>query len=62
MFKIKNLPLAFYRPGCWVVTNWVDGDYWYYGTWEDRDEANEIALTLSCGAVFSADMVEFGGY
>lgn len=36
----------------YVVYRWVDGAFWYWGKWSDRNRANEVAMELGNGSVF----------
>lgn len=42
---INNLPTyaADYR---YIVCRRVDGELWFYGAWNDRNKANEVALEI----------------
>ena len=46
---IKNMPLS---TRAYVVARRVDEDLWYWGSWDDRDTANEVALEVG-GEVFT---------
>lgn len=55
MIKINNME-AYARDYKYIVARQIRKhghiDYWFYGAWNDRDEANEVALELGNGAVF----------
>ena len=52
--KINNLPNN-YNHYEWIVARMVEGAAWYYGTWHDRDKANEVALEVD-GYVIASSM------
>ena len=58
--KINNLPNN-YKNYAFVVARWVDGEYWFWGCWNDRNAANEAALEED-GTTFETANVERGAY
>ena len=50
MKNINNMPKTAntYR---YIVANRVDGDLWYWGSWNDRDKAYEVARQMSAEVV-----------
>ena len=46
---INNVPAS---AKAYVVARRIDGDLWYWGSWDDRDTANEVALQVG-GEVFT---------
>ena len=42
-YKINNLP-QYATERKYIVVRKVDGEYWFYGAWDDRHTANEVAL------------------
>ena len=43
--KINNMPeYATHRK--YIVARRVDGELWFWGAWDDRDRANEVALEI----------------
>lgn len=49
---IKNYP-AYANEYNYVVARWVEGDYWFWGAYDDYAEANRVAMELGNGCVFS---------
>lgn len=47
--KIKNLPD--YKLKKYIVARLVDGELWFYGTWEDKEEADRVAREFENGLV-----------
>lgn len=43
--KVNNVPEYANHYDWWVV-NRVDGELWFWGAWNDRDRANEVALEI----------------
>ena len=41
----------------WMVVRFVDDEWWYYGTWNDVNEAARVAAAVG-GAVVPSDVVE----
>ena len=42
---INNLPA--YANGCkYIVARRVDGELWFWGAWNDRNKANEVATEI----------------
>lgn len=48
---IRNM---FGTPRRFVVARHVDGEWWYWGSWEDRDRANAVAEDIG-GSVFDME-------
>ena len=50
MNEINHLPI--YAKGYnYIVARDVDGELWFWGAWDDRNKANEVALELGKGVV-----------
>lgn len=43
--KINNIA-SYAESKKFIVAREVDGDLWFYGAWDDRDQANEAALEV----------------
>ena len=41
----------------WMVVRFVDGEWWYYGSWSDVEKAARMAAEIG-GAVVPSDVVE----
>ena len=55
---IKILNCSKYSLTCeYIVARWVDGDWWFYGAWNDLNRAADVAL-LERGQVFKTCEVE----
>lgn len=48
---INNMPNTTKK---YIVARRVDGELWFWGSWDDRDRANEVALEIG-GEVIAAD-------
>lgn len=35
----------------YVVAREVEGEFWYYGRWDDEDQAGEVAMDIGNGVV-----------
>ena len=46
---INNLP-AYANEYKYIVARRIDGELWFWGAWNDRNKANEVALEI-CGEV-----------
>lgn len=42
---VNNVPEYAQNYNYWVV-NRVNGELWFWGAWNDRDRANEVALEI----------------
>ena len=40
---VQNVP---HDMETYVVARYVDGEYWYYGSWDDEDRASEVAAEI----------------
>ena len=58
--KINNLPNN-YKNYAYVVARRVDGDLWFWGCFNDRNRANEMALEES-GETWATESVERGDF
>ena len=47
MMNINNMP-RYAENYDYIVARRVDGEYWFWGAWNDRDRANEVALEEGC--------------
>ena len=55
---IKILNCSKYSLTCeYIVARWVDGDWWFYGAWNNLNRATGVAL-LERGQVFKTCEVE----
>lgn len=50
---INNLPD--YQLSRYIVARVADGKLWFWGTWEDREEAERVAAELGNGVVVEND-------
>jgi len=50
---IKNLPNYPLRK--WIVARYDSHSLWFYGTWDDKDEAKRVAAELDNGLVIEND-------
>ena len=55
---INNLP-TYARRYPFIVARFVDGQFWFWGAFSDRRQANEAALEEG-GVTFEADLVDWG--
>ena len=46
--KVNNLPAHTEK---YIVAKYVDHSLWYYGSWDNREEAERVALELENGLV-----------
>lgn len=56
MMKINNLP-EYAKTKKYIVARRVDGELWFWGAWDDRDTANEVALEEG-GITIKNDLLE----
>jgi len=42
---INNIP-AYANSYKYIVARRIDGELWFWGAWNDRGEANEVALEI----------------
>ena len=42
---INNLP-TYANEYKYIVAHRVDGELWFWGAWDDRNKANEVALEI----------------
>ncbi len=42
---INNLP-AYANEYKYIVAHRIDGELWFWGAWNDRNKANEVALEI----------------
>ena len=47
MMNINNVP-AYAENMKYIVARRVNGQYWFWGAWNDRDRANEVAIEVGC--------------
>lgn len=43
MMNINNMPAT---ARTWIVAREVDGELWYYGSWEEKEKAQEVAYDV----------------
>ena len=43
MMNINNTPAT---ARTWIVAREVDGELWYYGSWEEKEKAQEVAYDV----------------
>lgn len=53
-FKINNLPKVVYK---YVVARVCDGEWWFWGTWDEQEPAVNAALEVK-GYVFKREDIE----
>lgn len=46
--KVNNLPATTCR---YIVARYIDHGLWYYGSWDEREDAERVALELENGLV-----------
>ena len=51
MFKINNMPANTRR---FIVARRVNGALWFWGSWDDRNTANEVAMEIG-GITFDSE-------
>ena len=51
--EVKNLPN--YPLKHWIVARYDSDALWFYGTWDDHDEAIRVATELGDGIVVEKD-------
>ena len=51
---INNMPSYAYEHK-FIVANVVEAKLWFFGAYDDRNRANEVAMTLGAGIVFEVD-------
>lgn len=56
MEKILNVS-SYAVDYAYIVARYVEGDWWFYGAWNEYDEAMRVAI-LEGGYVFAIDDVE----
>ena len=52
MMNVKNLPTT-HRP--YVVARAVDGDLWYWGSWDSEETAHTVANDIGGVVVYDED-------
>ena len=55
--KVNNLPVN-YSKYAFIVARRANGELWFWGAFNNRDNANEAALEV-CGIVLEKNSVEF---
>lgn len=48
--KVQNVA-SYAKEYKYIVAMRVDGELWFWGAWNDRDKANEVALELQNGVI-----------
>ena len=43
--KVNNMP-KYAETKKYIVARRVDGELWFWGAWDDRNTANEVALEI----------------
>ena len=51
---VKNIDKIYAR---YVVARLVDGEFWFWGQWDDKDKANSVAGEFENGVVFDTQEV-----
>lgn len=54
MMTVQNVP-EYAKNYEYIVARHVDGEYWFWGAWNDRNKANTIAIELKNGVVFHVE-------
>jgi len=54
MLNINNMP-AIVR--AWIVASEVNGEFWFWGSWDDRETAQEVAQEIG-GIMIDRELVE----
>lgn len=54
MTHINNMPTTVCA---WIVARDIDGDLWYWGSWDSENDARNAAQDID-GLVIARDMVE----
>ena len=44
--KVNNVP-DYAKESCYWVARKCDGEYWFWGAWEDRESAEHIAMIIN---------------
>lgn len=42
----------------YIVARYIDGDWWFFGAWNDYDKATRVAMAEG-GQVFNTDSVDW---
>lgn len=50
--SINNLPISYKK---YIVAMLVDGEFWYWGSWDDKSKAEQVAKTMPDGVVIEMD-------
>lgn len=48
---VHNLPTQKIVNGAFVVVRVVDTEFWYYGTWSNKETAQDVAVEIGNGVV-----------
>lgn len=51
--KINNVSA---NAKAYILAREVDGEYWYFSSWDDADRANEQALEFGCEVFHKEDL------
>lgn len=54
MMKVQNVPVYATKYE-YIVARRVNGEFWFWGAWNDRNKANEVAIELKNGVVFHVE-------
>jgi len=54
--KINNLPATAKNYG-YIVAREVDGEFWYWGAWNESEKANEVARDIG-GIAITTDLID----
>lgn len=54
--KVNNLHKS---PKEYIVVRYVENDFWYWGSWDDKNKANEVAKEIS-GMVIKREETNVG--
>lgn len=50
--QINNLPMDYKK---YVVAMLIDNNLWYWGSWDDKSKAEQVAKTMPDGVVIEMD-------
>lgn len=59
MMKVNNLPTN-YKNHKYIVVRTVEGEDWYWGSWDEFAQAEAVAFQFDNGHVINSERVERG--